>query len=97
MVGKSEAEQKQRGFFQGDRTGSGGPSIPLSPGAGSVSVGELREVAAGIPVLPPHEDDDGGGDKGEEDQDTSAGPLLSICPAPGPKLSTFPGYRHYLI
>lgn len=44
------------------------PICPLVWGAGSGSVGELREVAAGIPVLPPHEDDDdGGGDKGEED------------------------------
>lgn len=67
MIGKNKTEQKQRGSFQGNRTGSGGPSVPLSAGAGSGSVGELREVAAGIPVLPPHEDDDAGGDKGEED------------------------------
>lgn len=54
-------------------------------------------MAAGIPVLPPQEDDDGGGNMGEEDQETSVGSLLSTCPAPGPELSAFPDYMHYLI
>lgn len=97
MVGKSEAEQKQGGFFQVNRTSPGGPSIPpLCWGCCLCLCGELREVAAGIPVLPPHEDDDGGGNTGEEDQETSAGSLPSTYPAPGPELSTFPDYMHYL-